>query len=544
MKNFEPRPESTNLPITNWMPLVPHEVDAHAHSHDASEASSAIETGDTHANGASHSTGEYSVIYKMQSLPHGALWLVSCNEAQGKSRGLAPGEYTLHSSEPQSDTLKIRSLERLLNLDNPESVATLLTHRESDHRHEKWYEPLGAGSLDNVLSVRSTLTPGEVTYLAESVAAALTWVHQQSFAYSELRPHTVAFTLDEMKPKLLAPDIDFRGAPATIATQHKAHDIREFSALIWRALTGVIPEDTITRKPLSLYCPDAPDSLAQVLELALDAPADAQPQLAEITAALASYAKPTPIELHTAAHPSVKGRLPARIVAPATSHGVSRASRTTATPKTRQKKATGITTSKSRPRWLLPVAAAVGVLAVCAAGRTLVNGSEEPQQSAATVTSEPSVQQVAETPAESHPSSSASATSDSIESITADAEHLEEDIHSIFEARNKVLASGNGNGIVEYAVLTSDVARADGELISRDSDRTLASQPLSVVEITEISTDAEHAQATVTLRSNQTQLAGTSGITEVNGGAQQRARLTLALQDHQWKLETAVPISD
>lgn len=537
MNTFEPRNDSNNPAITEWLPLTPHNIPDKTATGASDTVSVPFDSSVSTAR-SEQPTSDYSVIYKMQSLPNGAIWFVSCEQQQANQLGLDPGEYTLASTDPDSHVLKARSLERLLTLDNPDSVATLLMQRETDHHQQLWYEPLGAGTLDTLLSVRTALRPAEVTKLAEQISRALNWVHQQSFAYSALTAQQIAFTLDTIEPKLLAPTIDFRGAPASVISQHKAQDIREFSAIIWQALTGHAPEDTITRKPLSLFCPDAPEALAQILELALDAPANAQPQLAEITAALASYAKATPIELHVAVHPSVKGRLPARISAP--SQPRQQGGKTSVKPVSGLlSKAKKPTTRNSNKRsWKLAAMSLAGIAVIGAAGWTLVDSDTATQQQVEVT--------AAEQPDITNPSPSihtSPATAEATKTSPQDMESVEQDIPLIFEKRNEVLAKGDGNGIDDYAVLTSDVARADGELISRDTDRSLAEQPLSVVEITDIQVHQDDAEATVTVRSERSEFAGDNGISEVNGGAEQRVHLTLKHDSNRWKLVKAEPIS-
>lgn len=303
MKTNEPQSPSQALEITQWMPLATDPANlpiADMQTPPCVNTLKGPKEPDTAAV-----EGDYTAVFSYPSKREYSLWHITCTSEQAKQLGLEAGEYTL-LRKPTSSCLNSRSLERIQSLETSPHVATLLQYRQGVNDTELWYEPLGGCTLTMLLNTRTRLKPAEVTTLAEELASALAWAHHNHFAYPDLTSDDLAFTLDG-KVKLLTPHLDFRGAPAPTSTKHKAEDTRLFAQLLWQALTGEMPKDDLLRKTLSFCLPDVPPALAHILELALDASADTMPHTAEITTALASYARAAPLNLHAATHDKMRG---------------------------------------------------------------------------------------------------------------------------------------------------------------------------------------------------------------------------------------------
>ncbi len=168
------------------------------------------------------------------------------------------------------------------------------------------------GCLQNVLSVRKRLEPGECASVVAHVGRAISWLHSQETAYGDLSASRVF--LSRNSASLVAPPWPdpWRQDGFRRPGDGKAQDVRAFAELIWLLLTGRPAGTWEDRIPLPMSCPSATKSVVKVLEAALGPDPFSRPNIQEMALVIRGAWEATPIDLHSVVDEEFAARLPAR----------------------------------------------------------------------------------------------------------------------------------------------------------------------------------------------------------------------------------------
>lgn len=458
--------------------------------------------------------------YRLESGAHHSTWIVDCGYQSAAHLELQAGPYTLTQITGDAEA-SAKSAERLCSLTPHPAVLRVDAVTSSQDSYHIWYEPAEAGTLADYCRAKGKLPLGQVTTVARALTQALTYLHEQGFAYSELTARHCVFTV-RGELKLLAPDIDTRPLASAVQKSRQAEDIAACAALLWLCLTGEEPKAMRLRAPLNLAVPQASEALAQTLEDAIDSRAQ-QPQLADLLAPIELAADPEPLELHLSAHQSVRSRLPAyRQPAPVEprravkqrrqTYGklpdVSRGSKAPQGKLSRiRRKGKGSgrlpVGQHLRERRALSGAILIGFLAIAGVGYQLFSSAHQ-QDSAAPAVVDASGSLPALMPSEAdqqHAGKAQQAETDQDQAVAL--EPSDDDIAllvaELVATRSRVLASGETASMGDYAVLGSPLAEADSQLLASEGAAALADMSTELVDISEITAteNGYRIQATV-----------------------------------------------
>ena len=151
---------------------------------------------------------DLNLVHRFESLPQHSTWLVECGYQGASQLNLAAGTYTL-VSYPAEEAQRSRAAEILCALAAQPQLLRVDAVTSSGQKDHIWYEPAAAGSLRAYCQARGPLPLGQVTSIARALVAALSFIHEQEFAYSQLGPDHCLFT-GQGELKLLAPDLILR----------------------------------------------------------------------------------------------------------------------------------------------------------------------------------------------------------------------------------------------------------------------------------------------------------------------------------------------
>ncbi|WP_237232714.1 hypothetical protein [Rothia nasisuis] len=521
-------------------------------------------------------------LYRVESGPHHATWVVSCGYEGASELGLQAGPYTLTLLNQEARST--RAAERLCSLPTYPHLlrvdAITTAEQQASKEGEKtgagvekgnahiWYEAAEAGTLADYCAARGPLPVGQVTTVVRAVIAALTYLHANQLTYSSLTAETVVFTVEGI-PKLLAPDLDLRGEPEATQAARQAEATAAAAALIWLCYTGEQPHSQRLRAPLPLAVPEASEALARTLEDAIDSRAH-QPTLTEIGALVDLTADPEQLELHLSAHESVRPRLPAYSVPEPQAKTRQKLARRTVlgqatqltgrSPKKRRpnlgdksllrSKKAGVsragTRQASRPVFLGGLAI-TGLLVLMLGGHQLVGnqGADAPTPPAP------------ETPAdlpqqEAQPDRQVRAGDTGTgwgSEAHIDEQELATALTELVATRSRVLASGDSAGISDYSRVGSLLAQADEQLLNHPQAGQLAGMQTRLLSIQALSAQQDgslRAEVTVAATGyapgeSEAELKA-AGITVEEADVTQTVALTLELVEGRYLLTDASPI--
>ncbi|GAB3408939.1 serine/threonine-protein kinase [Flindersiella endophytica] len=161
------------------------------------------------------------------------------------------------------------------------------------------------GTLDQLLTVRGTLHPGEMVTIASAIADALATVHQIGLVHGDVNPESVVFAADG---RPLLTDVGVMGLierdqllgthgftdPATLAEDAgpptAASDVYGLAAVCYIALSGTTLDSQQQRRPLHQIAPGVPPGLAHAVEAGLQADPSARPSAGSFGGQLMSAA--------------------------------------------------------------------------------------------------------------------------------------------------------------------------------------------------------------------------------------------------------------
>lgn len=168
------------------------------------------------------------------------------------------------------------------------------------------------GCLQNVLSVRKRLEPGECASVVAHVGRVISWLHSQETAYGDLSASRVFLTRNSVS--LVTPPWPdpWRQDGFRRSDGGKAQDVRAFAELIWLLLTGRPAGTWEDRIPLPMSCPSATKSVVKVLEAALGPDPSSRPDIQEMALVIRGAWEATPVDLHSVVDEEFAARLPAR----------------------------------------------------------------------------------------------------------------------------------------------------------------------------------------------------------------------------------------
>ncbi|WP_104044247.1 serine/threonine protein kinase [Arthrobacter sp. ZGTC412] len=195
------------------------------------------------------------------------------------------------------------------------------------------------GSLAGLIAAKGKLSAGETVTVLTPISQVLAYLHGKGFTHADVSPGNVLFT-GQGKPMLSDVGIArMLGDPASGANTgtpgfmdpapvdavraglQPERDVYSVAALGWFCLTGVPPQRTVDRPPLSILLPEVPRELAAALESGLNKDRRLRPTAASLATAVYRSASPLPLDLAPAVHPTVLPELVTRLHAPATPRG-------------------------------------------------------------------------------------------------------------------------------------------------------------------------------------------------------------------------------
>lgn len=507
--------------------------------------------------------------YRLESGAHHSTWIVDCGYQSAAHLELQAGPYTLTQITGDAEA-SAKSAERLCSLTPHPAVLRVDAVTSSQDSYHIWYEPAEAGTLADYCRAKGKLPLGQVTTVARALTQALTYLHEQGFAYSELTARHCVFTV-RGELKLLAPDIDTRPLASAVQKSRQAEDIAACAALLWLCLTGEEPKAMRLRAPLNLAVPQASEALAQTLEDAIDSRAQ-QPQLADLLAPIELAADPEPLELHLSAHQSVRSRLPAyRQPAPVEPRRAVKQRRQTygklpdvsRGSKAPQGKLSRIRRKDKGPgrlpvgqhlreRWALSGAILIGFLAISGVGYQLFSSAHQ-QDSAAPAVVDVSGSLPALMPSEADQQRAGKAQQAETDQDQAVALEPSDDdiallVAELVATRSRVLASGETASMGDYAVLGSPLAEADSQLLASEGAAALADMSTELVDISEITATENGYRIQATVQAVGYSPAGSDrelaaqGISRHDGRVLQDVELILQAEGGTYLLTEARPL--
>ncbi|REF34939.1 protein kinase domain-containing protein [Thermasporomyces composti] len=162
------------------------------------------------------------------------------------------------------------------------------------------------GSLDELLSGRGALDPGEVVTALAPVAEALAAVHEHGLVHGDVTPEAIVFTA-EGRPLLAdvgilglveggdAPPSHGYADPATGGQPTPASDVYALAAVGHAALTGLQPRLGQPRMPLAEAAADLPSAMVHAVTVGLQPLPARRPDAAMFAELLYSACPPSPV---------------------------------------------------------------------------------------------------------------------------------------------------------------------------------------------------------------------------------------------------------
>jgi eukaryotic-like serine/threonine-protein kinase len=166
------------------------------------------------------------------------------------------------------------------------------------------------GTLEQLVTLRGTLHPGEMVTIASAIADALATVHQIGLVHGDVNPESVVFAADG---RPLLTDVGVMGLierdqllgthgftdPAMLAEDAgpptAASDVYGLAAVCYTALSGTTLDSQQQRRPLHQIAPGVPPGLAHAVEAGLQADPGARPSAGSFGGQLMSAAPAAPV---------------------------------------------------------------------------------------------------------------------------------------------------------------------------------------------------------------------------------------------------------
>jgi eukaryotic-like serine/threonine-protein kinase len=184
------------------------------------------------------------------------------------------------------------------------------------------------GSLAALVAARGPLSVAETVTVLTPLAQALAFLHARGMTHGDVAPGNVLFT-EHGKPllsdfgvaRLVGSARSRPGgtpgffAPEAAGSSSPDHglepdaDVYSLAALGWYMLTGRVPARTAKRPPLRVMVPDVPVMLVELLEAGLSESAAERPGADDFARRAFRAARPEPVDLAAAVHPSVAPKL-------------------------------------------------------------------------------------------------------------------------------------------------------------------------------------------------------------------------------------------
>ena len=178
------------------------------------------------------------------------------------------------------------------------------------------------GSLGRLIGARKRLSVGETVTVITPLARTLAFLHQEGVVHSDVSPGNVLFTahgkplLSDLgiarmlgdagrAPLLGTPGFSDPAAAGAPGVLRPDRDCFSLAALAWYCLTGMPPEPSSRRPPLTLLVPEVPAALATAIEAGLQEDAAARPAALAFGAAVYRSAAAAPVDLSDAVDSSV-----------------------------------------------------------------------------------------------------------------------------------------------------------------------------------------------------------------------------------------------
>ncbi|MFF2840413.1 serine/threonine protein kinase [Paenarthrobacter sp. NPDC057981] len=257
--------------------------------------------------------GSSSTVWLGTRLTDGARFAIKCpcREAEAELLGNAAREVSLLSHLNHQHVVRVHEV--LKPADGTGTLGIVMDYA-------------AGGSLANLVSGRRRLSVGETVTVLTPIAQALAYLHSRGVVHGDVSPGNVLLTAVGMPlladlglaVRLGDPEqshdvgtVGFRDPFLPPSTDDGGQELRpqrdvfSLAAIGWYCLTGVVPETTQLRPPLSLLVPEVPKSLAAALEAALDPDPLLRPTAKEFGTAVFRSAAPRTLDLSGAVHHSV-----------------------------------------------------------------------------------------------------------------------------------------------------------------------------------------------------------------------------------------------
>lgn len=203
-------------------------------------------------------------------------------------------------------------------------------------------EPYNAGSLGQLLRSVGRLSLGEVVTVLTPIATALGALHLGGVAHGDVSPGNILLAADGKPalgdladaailgtarsasgtPGFAAPERELEGRlppGADSATRREARsglspeaDVYSLGAVAWFSLTGSVPARSSQRAPLPSLRPELPDTIALLLESALQEDPGLRPSAQDFAVELFRCSAPAALDLTPHVHEEVVPELPTR----------------------------------------------------------------------------------------------------------------------------------------------------------------------------------------------------------------------------------------
>lgn len=231
----------------------------------------------------------------------GEMWLA---RTQGSGDQVALKRLRLRSVQAREEVARLVSLLDLLDHPHLVRVRELIPHGDEvvlvlDHAE--------GGSLDQLLSGRGGLDPGEVVTTVAPIAEALAVAHEHGLVHADVTPETILFSADG-RPMLA--DLGVLGLieggealgthgyadPALHgAGPTPAGDVYALAAVCHTGLTGVPPRPGQSRQPLADAVPGLPTGFVHAVGAGLQAVPARRPDAAQFANLVYAACSPAPV---------------------------------------------------------------------------------------------------------------------------------------------------------------------------------------------------------------------------------------------------------
>lgn len=241
----------------------------------------------------------YDVDSLLTANAAGELWL-----ARAQATGEIVALKRLRLREPDGAD-RLRRLVTLLKMIGHPHLQVVRDHILLDDRQAVVVlEHAESGNLEQLLSGRGELDPGEVVTTIGPSAEALATAHERGIVHGDLTASSILYT-QEGKPIVgdvgllaLVDGADLLGASSAEPTP--ADDVWALAAIAYTALTGEAPTAGRPHRPLAEAQPNCPPGLVHAVEAGLAEPAERRPPAAQFAELVYAACPPAPVRFPVA----------------------------------------------------------------------------------------------------------------------------------------------------------------------------------------------------------------------------------------------------